>query len=82
MNIDTAKLLAIIPELESWTGGERRDLDAHTVADNAYELAYEDAAKIAEGTKAYDDGLQKSAGCSTTGQRIAAAIRAKANGGK
>ena len=26
--VDTAKLTALIPELESWTGGERRDLDA------------------------------------------------------
>lgn len=36
-------------------------------------------ARIAAGTTAYDDNLQKSAGCSTTGQRIAAAIRSQDN---
>jgi hypothetical protein len=36
----------------------------------------EEAARVAEATWAYDDNLQKSAGCSTTGQRIATAIRA------
>lgn len=30
MTIDTAKLRTLIPELEAWTGGERRDLDAKT----------------------------------------------------
>lgn len=37
--------------------------------------ALEEAAKIAAATKAYDDNLQKSAGGSTTGQRIAWLIR-------
>ena len=36
----------------------------------------EECAKIAERTKAADDIVQRSAGCATTGQRIAAAIRA------
>ena len=35
----------------------------------------EECARIAERTTAYDDMVQKSAGCATTGQRIAAAIR-------
>ena len=35
----------------------------------------EECAKIAERTKAADDIVQRSAGCATTGQRIAAAIR-------
>jgi len=37
----------------------------------------EEAARLAEGVKSFDDNLQKSAGCLTTGQAIAAAIRAK-----
>jgi hypothetical protein len=36
----------------------------------------EEAARVADATTAFDDNLQKSAGCWTTGQRIAAAIRA------
>lgn len=36
----------------------------------------ERCAKVAETAKSYDDNLQRSAGCATTGQRIAAAIRA------
>lgn len=35
----------------------------------------EEAAKVAEGTAAYDDNLQKGSGCWTTGQRIAHVIR-------
>jgi hypothetical protein len=44
-------------------------------ADAAIDVALEEAARVAEGTTAYDDAVQKSAGCHTTGQRIAAAIR-------
>jgi hypothetical protein len=36
----------------------------------------EECARVAESTTSYDDAVQKSAGCYTTGQRIAAAIRA------
>jgi hypothetical protein len=36
----------------------------------------EEAARVADATTAFDDNLQQSAGCWTTGQRIAAAIRA------
>ena len=36
----------------------------------------EEAARVADATTAFDDNVQKSAGCWTTGQRIAAAIRA------
>lgn len=36
----------------------------------------EEAAKAADEATAFDDALQKSAGCWTTGQRIAASIRA------
>jgi hypothetical protein len=36
----------------------------------------EECARVAEGVTSYDDAVQKSAGCYTTGQRIAAAIRA------
>jgi hypothetical protein len=36
----------------------------------------DEAARVADATTAFDDNLQKSAGCWTTGQRIAAAIRA------
>jgi len=36
----------------------------------------EEAARVADSTTAFDDNLQQSAGCWTTGQRIAAAIRA------
>lgn len=35
----------------------------------------EEAARVADATKAFDDNLQQSAGCWTTGQRVAAAIR-------
>ena len=38
--------------------------------------AIEECAKVAEGTKAYDDHLQKSCGCPTTGEYIAQALRA------
>lgn len=38
-------------------------------------------AEIAARSKAYDDNLQKSAGCSTTGNRIAQAIRDAAEKG-
>jgi len=38
--------------------------------------ALEEAARVADATTAFDDNVQKSAGCWTTGQRIAAAIRA------
>jgi hypothetical protein len=38
--------------------------------------ALEEAAKAADEATAFDDALQKSAGCWTTGQRIAASIRA------
>lgn len=38
----------------------------------------EACAKLAAATTAYDDGLQKAAGCGTTGERIAAAIRSRA----
>ena len=51
----------------------------HTVdelTDAAIALVREEAAKVADATTAYDDNLQKAAGCGTTGQRIAAAIRA------
>lgn len=33
-----------------------------------------EAAEVARGSKSYDDNLQKSAGCYTAGERIAAAI--------
>jgi hypothetical protein len=36
----------------------------------------DEVARVADATTAFDDNLQKSAGCWTTGQRIAAAIRA------
>lgn len=36
----------------------------------------EEAARVADATTAFDDNVQKSAGCWTAGQRIAAAIRA------
>jgi hypothetical protein len=36
----------------------------------------EEAAKVADATTSYDDNLHKSVGAHTTGQRIAAAIRA------
>jgi hypothetical protein len=36
---------------------------------------YEEAARVAEGVRAYDDTLQKSVGARTTGERIAKAIR-------
>lgn len=39
----------------------------------------ERCAKVAETTKSYDDALQRSAGCGTVGQRIAAAIRGGAH---
>jgi hypothetical protein len=44
--------------------------------DAAIALVLEEAAKVADATTAYDDSLQKAAGCGTTGQRTAAAIRA------
>lgn len=40
----------------------------------------EEAAQIAERVASFSDNLQKSAGCLTTGQAIAAAIRAKLEG--
>jgi hypothetical protein len=46
---------------------------AHRLAERRRTL--EEAAKMAEGTRAYDDLLQKGSGCMTSGQRIAAAIR-------
>lgn len=36
--IDIAKLTALIPELEAWTGGERRDLDAKIAETLGWEL--------------------------------------------
>ena len=46
------------------------------LAEAALDLALEEAALVADETASYDDILQRSAGCRTTGQRIAAAIRA------
>lgn len=40
------------------------------------EEVLEEAAKAADEATAFDDALQKSVGCWTTGQRIAASIRA------
>lgn len=40
--------------------------------------ALREAAQMARATKSYDDNLQKSAGCHTTGERVAAAIEALA----
>lgn len=40
--------------------------------------ALREAAEVARATKSYDDNLQKSAGCYTTGERIAANIEALA----
>jgi Ni2+-binding GTPase involved in maturation of urease and hydrogenase len=50
-----------------------REYDCAVVAND---VVLEEAARVAEGTSSYDDNVQKSAGCHTTGQRIAAAIRA------
>jgi hypothetical protein len=44
--------------------------------EKAIAVVLEEAARVAEKTTSYDDNMQKSAGCHTTGQRIAAAIRA------
>lgn len=41
----------------------------------AIAVVIERCAKVAESVQSYDDALQKSAGCLTSGQRIAAAIR-------
>lgn len=49
-----------------WTYAFARHREAHM----------EKAAQIAENYASYDDALQKSAGCMTAGQRIAASIRA------
>lgn len=40
------------------------------------EVVLEEAARVAENARSYDDMLQRSAGCLTSGQRIAQAIRA------
>lgn len=52
-------------------------LDRALAAEAALAAERERCAKVAEDTKSYDDNLQRSAGCATTGQRIAAAIRAQ-----
>ena len=45
------------------------------IARAAIAVVIERCAKVAESVQSYDDALQKSAGCLTSGQRIAAAIR-------
>ena len=47
----------------------------HREARAAIAVVIERCAKVAESVQSYDDALQKSAGCLTSGQRIAAAIR-------
>jgi hypothetical protein len=53
-----------------------RKEDEQAILAVARPMIREECAKVAESTTSYDDVVQKSAGCHTTGQRIAAAIRA------
>ena len=79
----------IVERLRKWASfgyGYEASRDMKEAADRIAQLeaaialaraeTLEEAAKVADATTAYDDNLQKAAGCGTTGQRIAAAIRA------
>jgi len=60
----------------AWLHGEGFNGMAIAVLALARPAIREECARVAEGVTSYDDVVQKSAGCHTTGQRIAAAIRA------
>lgn len=45
------------------------------ILDEAFDGHMEVAARIAERARSFDDNVQRSAGCQTTGERIASAIR-------
>lgn len=54
---------------------ENRALALHLIIAREVAAQKERDAVIAAKTAAYDDNIQRSAGCGTTGERIAAAIR-------
>jgi hypothetical protein len=67
-------------EKMAWSLFERGKVASPNIIADAFRharnQALEEAAKVAESIKSYDDLVNKSAGCYTTGQSIAHAIRA------